>query len=75
MECIGEPNIEVRIKFLARKKVCYGCLQPMEDGYSAKAWKKRLSCITCEEKNPAPLFGYIPKNKKVIDDGSQSQNE
>ena len=57
-----------RIKFLARKKICYRCLQPMEDWHNAKSCKKRLLCITCKERHPAPLHGYIPKNKKVIGD-------
>ena len=28
-----------RIKFLARKRICYGCLEPMEDGHNAKSCK------------------------------------
>ena len=47
----------------------------MEDGHNAKSCKKRLSCITCKERHPAPLHGYIPKNKKVTGDGNQSQTD
>ena len=45
----------------------------MEDGHNAKSCKKRLSCVTCKERHPTPLHGYIPKNKKVTGDGNQSQ--
>ena len=31
------------------------------------------SCITCKERHPTPLHGYISKNKKVTGDGNQSQ--
>ena len=68
-------TLKERIKFLARKKICYECLQPMEDGHNAMLCMKRLPCITCKERHPAPLHGYIPKNKKVTGDGSQSQND
>ena len=47
----------------------------MKDGNNAKSCKKRLSCITCWEKHPAPLYGYIPQKKKVTSDGNQSQND
>ena len=47
----------------------------MEDGHNAKSCKKRLSCITCTEGHPTPVHGYNPKNKKVIGDGNQSQND
>ena len=66
-------TLKERIKFLAKKKICYGCLQPMKDGHNAKSCKKRLSCITCKERAPTPLHGYIPKNKKVTGNGNQSQ--
>ena len=68
-------TLKERIKFLARKKICYGCLKPMEDGHNATSHKKRLSCITCKERHPTPLHGYIPKNKKVTGDGNQSQTD
>ena len=68
-------TLEERIKFLARKRICYGCLQPMEDGHNAKSFKKRLPCVTCKERHPTPLHGYIPKNKKVTGDGKQLQND
>ena len=58
-------TLKEMIKFLARKKICYGYLQPMEDGHNAKSCKKRQSCITCKERHPTPLHGYIPINKKV----------
>ena len=65
-------TLKERIKFLARKKIC---LQPMEGGHSAKSCNKRLSYITCKERHPLPLHGYIPKNKKVTGEENPSQNE
>ena len=47
----------------------------MEDGHNAKSCKKRLSCITCQERHPTRQHGYIPKNKKVTGDRNQSQND
>ena len=66
-------TLKERIKFLARKKICCGCLQPMEDGHNAKSCKKRLPCITCKERHPTSLHGCIPKNKKVTGNRNQSQ--
>ena len=54
--------------------ICYGCLSPMEDGHNAKSCKKKMNCITCNEKHATPLYGYIPKNNKVAGDWNQSQN-
>ena len=65
-------TLKGKIKFLARKKICYGCLQPMENGHNARSCKKRLSCITCKEMHPTPLHGWIPKNKKVTCNRNQS---
>ena len=47
----------------------------MEDGPNARSCKKRLPCITCKERSPRPLHGYIPKSKKVTGDGNQSQTD
>ena len=54
--------LKKRITFLAIKKICYECLQPVEVGHNAKLYKKRLSCITSNKRHPAPLHGYIPTN-------------
>ena len=48
-------TLKESIKFLSRKKICYGCLKPMEDGHNANSCKKRLSCKTCKERHPTPL--------------------
>ena len=32
-------------------------------------------CITCKEGHPTPLYGHIPKNKKVTGNRNQSQND
>ena len=37
--------------------------------------QEEAACITCKEKHPARLHGYIPKNKKVTDDGNQLQTD
>ena len=46
-------GLKDRIKFLARKKYCFGCLQPMEKGHNAKTCTRRLSCRTCKGGHPA----------------------
>ena len=68
-------KLKERIKFLARKKICYGCLQPMEDGHNAESYKRLLLCITYKDRHPTPLHGYVSKNKKVTGDGNESQND
>ena len=37
--------------------------------------QEEAACITCKKKHPTRLHGYIPKNKKVTDDGNQLQND
>ena len=59
-------TLKERIKFLDRKKICCGCLQPVEGEHNAKSRKKRLSCIICKERHPTALHGYIPKNKNSL---------
>ena len=57
-------GLKDRIKFLARKKYCFGCLQPMEKGHNAKTCTRRLSCRTCKGGHPTAMHGYVPKVKK-----------
>ena len=43
--------------------------------YNRRCYNRRLSCITCKEKQPATLLhGYITKNKKVTGDEKQPKN-
>ena len=37
--------------------------------------QEEAASITCKEKHPTRLHGYISKNKKVTDDGNQLQND
>ena len=39
-----EVTLKERIKFLAKKKYCYGCFQPMTYSHNAKVCTRRLTC-------------------------------
>ena len=63
-----------RIKVLAKKKYCYGCLQPMSDSHNVRTYTRQLSCSSCKGNHPTPLHGYIPKVMKDKADGSQDNS-
>ena len=63
-----------RIKFLAKKKYCYGCLQLMSDTHNARTCTRWLSCSSCKGNHPTPLHGCIPKVMKDKADGSQDNS-
>ena len=69
-----EVTLRERLKFLAKKKYCYGCLQPMSDSHNARTCTRRLSCSSCKGNHPTPLLGYIPKVMKDKADDSQDNN-
>ena len=66
-----EKPLKERIKFLMRQKRCYGCLEPMSDGHNAKTCTSKLMCCSCKGNHPAPLHGYVPKDKRSTDGGDQ----
>ena len=61
-----------RIKFLSKKKYCFGCLQPMKPKYNAKTCDKRLNCRTCSRCHPTAMHVYVPKRKKDAQDYQRS---
>ena len=65
-------TLNERIKFLAKKKYCCGCFQPMTDSYNAKICTKQLNCSSCKENHPTNLHGYIPRLMKDKSYGSQA---
>ena len=62
-----EKSLREWISFLAKKKFCYACLQPMKHGQNAKTGDQRLSCRSCKGKHPTAMHGYISKDKLRID--------
>ena len=66
-----DKTLKERIKFLAKRKSCYGCLKPMIEGHNAKTCTPRLTCSSCKGNHPTPLHGYAP-NKKSETDGNQA---
>ena len=70
-----EVTLKERIKFLAKTKYCYGCLQPMSDSHNAKTCTRWLSCSSCKGNHPIPLHGYIPKVMKDKADGSKDNSD
>ena len=68
-------TLKERIKFLAEKKYCYGCLQPMSDSHNAKTCTRQLSFSSCKGNHPTPLHGYMPKVMKDKADGSQDNSD
>ena len=70
-----EVTLKERIKFLSKKKYCYGCLQTMSDSHNARTWTRQLSCSSCKGNHPTPLHGYIPKVMKDKADGSQNNSD
>ena len=67
-EIIGK-TVEERSKIIGKKKLCYGCLEPMTKEHNAKTCKQRLTCKTCGKSHPTVLHGYT---KKVRSDTSTS---
>ena len=62
-----EKTLREQISFLAEKKFCYACLQPMQQGHNAKTCDQRLSCRSCKGNHPTAMHRYIPKDKLRID--------
>ena len=70
-----EVTIKERIKFLANKKYCYGCFQPMASSHNAKTCTRRLTCSSWKGNHPTHLHEYIPKVMKDKSDGSQDNGD
>ena len=68
-EEIIEKTVAEGSKLIDKKKLCYGCLEPMTKEHNAKNCKQRLTCKTCGNPNPTVLHGYT---KKVRSDTSTS---
>ena len=70
-----EVTLKKRIKFLAKKKYCYGCFQPMTDSHNEKTCIRRITCSSCKWNHQTSLHGYIPKVMKDKSDGSQDNGD
>ena len=54
---------------IGKKKLCYGCLEPITKEHNAKKCKQTLTCKICRNSHPTVLHGYT---KKVRSDTSTS---
>ena len=63
-------GLKDRIKFLSKKKYCFGCFQPIKPQHNAKTCDKRLDCRSCSGSRATALHGYEPK--KGVQDGQKS---
>ena len=73
-----KKSIEKRSKFLAQKKLCYGCYKPNLMSHYAKTCNDRRICQICKKNHPTGLHGYTPKQKAEDDnsgvlDGTQKK--
>ena len=57
--------------FLAKQKSYYDWLKPMAEGHNAKTSTQWLTCSSCKENHPNPLYDYIP-NKTSKTNGNQA---
>ena len=62
-----KQNSEKRSKFLAQKKLCYGCYKPILMSHNAKTRSDRQICQICKKKHPTGLHGHTPKQKAEDD--------
>ena len=62
-ECeeIIKKRVEERSKLIGKKKLCYGCLEPMTKEHNAKNCKQRLTCKTPGNSDLTVLHGYTKK--------------
>ena len=58
-----KKSTEERSKFLAQKKLCYGCYKPILMSHNAKTRSDRQICQICKKKHPTGLHGHTPKQK------------
>ena len=73
-----KKSIEERSKFLAQKKLCYGCYKPVLMSHYERACNDRRICQICKKNHPTGLHGYTPKQKAEDDnsgvlDGTQKK--
>ena len=66
-----KKSIEERTKFLAWKKLCYGCYKPISMSHNARTSNDGIFQM-CKNKHPTGLHGYIPKQKAGDDNSSAS---
>ena len=66
-EEIFKKTVKERSSLIDKKKLCYGCLEPMTMEHNAKDCKHRLTCKICRISHPAGLYRYT---KKVRSDTS-----
>ena len=66
-----EKALKERIKFLMRQKRCYRCLETVRDGHNSKTCTSKLMCSGYKGNHPTPLYGYVPRDKRITDGGDQ----
>ena len=61
-EYLKKP-VEERSKFLAQKKLCYGCYDQINANHKARNCTKRRRCKICQRNHPSGLHGYRINNQ------------
>lgn len=66
-------TIEDRSKFLGRKRLCYGCYDPITDEHDAKSCPHRRKCTICKGNHPTGLHGF--RFRKRSDSKDKEENK
>lgn len=66
-------TIEDRSKFLGRKRLCYGCYDPITDKHNAKSCPHRRKCTICKGNHPTGLHGF--RFRKRSDSKDKEENK
>ena len=53
-----KKTVEERSKLISKKKLYYGCLEPMTKEHNAKNCKQKLTCKTCVNSHPTVTWIY-----------------
>ena len=72
-EDLKKLTVDERSKVFFKKKLCYGCCKPINDGHNSKTCKKRRKCKHSEGTHPTVLHGYKIKSKERSKQGQDSK--
>ena len=72
-EDLKKLTVDERSKVFFKKKLCYGCCKPINDGHNSKTCKKRRKCKHCEGTHPTVLHGFKIKSKERSKQGKDGK--
>ena len=72
-EDLKKLSVDERSKVFFKKKLCYGCCNPMSNGHNSKSCKKRRKCKHCEGTHPTVLHGFKIKSKERSKQGQDGK--